>query len=830
MALLLFNFLFSCSTNPQTTVYAGGKKDHGSESNIQINQNTLEKNKIAELVSGEVPLKPEKKILLRSEPMEKPEWVDTVPQSALEFFFVGTSQPFDTAANARDNARENARNQVLKFYGEYIESRAIDRNTISGSTRDTLAAFVNREDEIRSYAQNVISQIGTDRYYTEVYLNTDNKEEYVVYTLCQINRQKAEDDITNFAKNISERYTNQLPQNATLKVTLEGCAAIAKALEGNPLHRITAYYNAPGGPVGLYEYVQMRINELANSISIEPIPFQTIQKTETLKAVVRLKSTQIPDIGPLDCQVSLHGNGIDSNFAPRRIGEDNSLLLSVNTNELEPGRYTVQIELLLQELSGGIAKNSSEGFSFDVTPLNVVLKTSDDMEAGIKRAVDTLSARLQVSTETIIGPFTLTRTDIPTGLSRYLTERVTHYAKNNQDRKYRVVDGDRDNKTILSGFFSKRNDLVDVTLELSTPDGSGDGSQIFSLSVTELARLGISIEPENQKTIQEREQIFSGLIDRNNNQATQNIHIQAWFDSESRTYLHRDELKMTVKADQDCYFKIVHIDVNNQMKMIYPNSNDTNNFLKANTSRSVFENAKYYLYGPYGTEKILVVASTEQFKNIEQDYITPWTTATAETIEKVTAPTGGDLELDGKPIVSTREGEVSYSISILKPHDEYEYRKPENMEETVQSIRGDVLRQGGVFDGNDQSGYYILNGIRGSYRIPREKPDTLQFAIYYLDNYSGGSNAGVMPRGSGGYTFSFEKPKDISQAIQAVRSGIEGTGGTFSGNEQEGNFKASGITGQYRVSDLVNVTIIEKPFLIPNSRIEKEVKNYFGGR
>jgi len=70
-------------------------------------------------------------------------------------------------------------------------------------------------------------------------------------------------------------------------------------------------------------------------------------------------------------------------------------------------------------------------------------------------------------------------------------------------------------------------------------------------------------------------------------------------------------------------------------------------------------------------------------------------------------------------------------------------------------------------------------------------------------------------------------PEDISQAIQTVRSGIENKGGTFNGNEKQGNFQAKGITGQYQVSNLVSVIILDKPFVIPYSLIEKEVKNYF---
>jgi len=276
------------------------------------------------------------------------------------------------------------------------------------------------------------------------------------------------------------------------------------------------------------------------------------------------------------------------------------------------------------------------------------------------------------------------------------------------------------------------------------------------------------------------------------------INIQAFFDNESRTYLHRDPLNITVMADSDCYFRIIHIDANNQTTIIYPNSEDTDNRLLAKKQRKIFETLKCYLYAPYGEEKIMVAASLNQFKDIEIDY------------------SAGDYETK------------IYNITIVKPNEEYEYGKPPNMAETVQTMRNDALQQGGTFDGNETSGLSVVNNVRVSYRVPGNT-DTIQFAFYNLDNSSGGQSLKGQARGVG-FNFSFEKPGNITQTIQMVRSGIEGKGGVFNGNEQQGSFKASGIEGQYIVAELVNVTITDKPVLIPNSIIERKVKDYFEGR
>jgi hypothetical protein len=88
------------------------------------------------------------------------------------------------------------------------------------------------------------------------------------------------------------------------------------------------------------------------------------------------------------------------------------------------------------------------------------------------------------------------------------------------------------------------------------------------------------------------------------------------------------------------------------------------------------------------------------------------------------------------------------------------------------------------------------------------------------------TNAAAKLRGSA-FSFSFDKPADIAQAVQSARTAVQAGGGTFSGNDQEGNFKISGVTGQYRVQDKVQITIISKPFIVTQSYIEREVKKYF---
>jgi len=476
-ALLLIITL--CLFGVSVPVFAGGTKDKP-------------------YVQPKEQAKPGARTLVSTAPPVKPAWVDVVPQSVTEIYFVGTSQVFNTPANARDNARESARIQALEYYGQVIEKQAVSLSSISGSTRDTLAAYVDREDEIKSFAQNVVSEVATKEYYTEMYLNSSNKEEYIVYTLHQINRQKAENEIASFAKNISARYTAALSQWGTLKAALEGYAFIVKSLQQNPLHRIMAYYDTPAGRAGLYEYAILQINELANSLSVEAIPMRTIQETENLVTRINLRSSKMPSTGLLDCQAVIYGMEGGGVSYPFNSASENPYNLQIRN--MKPGAYNVTIDILLSNLTGGIAKNTSGSFSFEVTPLTVVLNSTLAIEAGIKKAVDSLAVRLPTSTETVIGVFTLTGKNESSELSLFLTEKVTHYAMENQQKKYKIVKGESENKAVLNGFFTKRSDRVDVTLRLSSPDKTELGSQIFSISLAVLEQIPIAVEPLNVYT------------------------------------------------------------------------------------------------------------------------------------------------------------------------------------------------------------------------------------------------------------------------------------------------------------------------------------------
>jgi hypothetical protein len=319
--------------------------------------------------------------LLRTEPARAPDWKDTPPRNGEEIYFVGVSRAYDTAADARNAAREDAFAQVVRYYGQYIRAVGIERSSLSGSSDEILTPYIEGEEEITRFAEAVVSQVGADRYFTEVYLNKTGREEYVVYVLCQIGRAKAERDIAGFARNISERYGNLIQTQNTLTGAIKACAEIREALGDNPLHRAVAWYDAPEGRVGLYEYCGLLINALAESVRFEAPPAAAVQRGESFTGIIKLDSAVFKEIGSVFCRVGVAGrnNAAPDVFYP--LEGNNAFTLPIHTARLEPGNYTVQLELLLNQISPLARRNPRGGFSLEVQPLNTVRFLYQDAEA-----------------------------------------------------------------------------------------------------------------------------------------------------------------------------------------------------------------------------------------------------------------------------------------------------------------------------------------------------------------------------------------------------------------------------------------------------------------
>ncbi|GHV90486.1 hypothetical protein AGMMS50268_09890 [Spirochaetia bacterium] len=460
--------------------------------------------------------------------------------------------------------------------------------------------------------------------------------------------------------------------------------------------------------------------------------------------------------------------------------------------------------------------------------------SAQDFDAQIQTAVDELAVSLKVPVEVVIEPVTIVGTETPSALSLFLYNRVEYSASKNVS-KYRVVEKDRSGirKTRIESKYQVIGINVEVMLSLIAADSNNViGKSLLKLPTADLKKLNIEWLPENRKTQAEavqQEQVIVEAVQQTVSTPEQNtlktadaFTLEAWPNSGSYTFFEGDKMRISLYANKDCYFKVYYVDAQDEKQLIYPNSVNNNNRLQANKVRTIPDDTEYIMGAPFGVESIIVFASDKPLEYSE-----------SEMMPVIFGPNNpGDPTRGMKQFIVEGTGDIvetKFNYTILPQRNVEEvlsYQKADDMREFVRQLRDTIQQNSGTFNGNEREGTFITGHFNGGYKVTG---NSLVFTIRHPVEESLSRGAALNTRGAGGpYNFSFSKPPNISQAVQTVRSGIEAKGGLFTGNENAGSFKVSGISGNYSIQNAVAVTILEKPFIISNSLIEKEVKNFFG--
>jgi hypothetical protein len=282
-----------------------------------------------------------------------------------------------------------------------------------------------------------------------------------------------------------------------------------------------------------------------------------------------------------------------------------------------------------------------------VVMLSGAVLSAQSLDERIKSAVDGLAQRYRV--EVCIYPPLIQGTDTPTALSRYLYQKIDTYAVINNS--FAVVQPSRGGLPTgrIEGVYIQAGDRVTVNLKLVSDKNIAVAAGEFDISLEELERLNLAWLPDNmasQEEVMQQEELFVPAA------AVQDLLVEAWPNSETRTYYDGEELEIRVRANRDCYFKVYHIDVHNRMQLIFPNTMDSpgsrplnrDNFLPANTELSVPKGTvDFVLHEPFGQETILVYAAPDQFPDIEEELrsASNGTVATRETLANLSR--GGSL-------------------------------------------------------------------------------------------------------------------------------------------------------------------------------------------
>jgi hypothetical protein len=83
------------------------------------------------------------------------------------------------------------------------------------------------------------------------------------------------------------------------------------------------------------------------------------------------------------------------------------------------------------------------------------------------------------------------------------------------------------------------------------------------------------------------------------------------------------------------------------------------------------------------------------------------------------------------------------------------------------------------------------------------------------------------------HSFTVKINSDLSSVLKKVENTITSNGGTFNGSISSGSFSGKTaigmVKGEYRCipSNEVEITITDKPFVAPYSKIESTIRGYF---
>jgi hypothetical protein len=169
---------------------------------------------------------------------------------------------------------------------------------------------------------------------------------------------------------------------------------------------------------------------------------------------------------------------------------------------------------------------------------------------------------------------------------------------------------------IVEGSFTPLGSGAEVTLRLvSTANNKVLGSSRFVIPVAELDKRGLALYPPRNGTVItpvefDRKQALLAPYNGKNNAF--GFTIQA--DVLDGLYYENDFMTIRLYAEKDCYFKILQVNVNGEVQVLYPRSAKDDNFIRAGQTRRIPDNTRFRITPPFGEEYVLAAAYANPFE------------------------------------------------------------------------------------------------------------------------------------------------------------------------------------------------------------------------
>ena len=239
--------------------------------------------------------------------------------------------------------------------------------------------------------------------------------------------------------------------------------------------------------------------------------------------------------------------------------------------------------------------------------LTAVAVTDTPVQRLANYIVDELSAMLLNSA----GLRMVSRQDF----ERVLAEQNIQTALNFNDDTAARIGHNLGWQTVIFGAVEPLQEVYRLSLRaVDVETGELLGSNSYLLNGSDPILINIINPNISIQHLSERDAILQPFSGRLNN-------FPLTVTTSKTVYYDNEELFITLLAGEDCYFVVYHLDIENNMQVIYPNLWDKDtNFLRAGVRRIIPENASFALHAPYGEERILVYASPRPFAINENQY------------------------------------------------------------------------------------------------------------------------------------------------------------------------------------------------------------------
>ena len=171
-------------------------------------------------------------------------------------------------------------------------------------------------------------------------------------------------------------------------------------------------------------------------------------------------------------------------------------------------------------------------------------------------------------------------------------------------------------KALLFARYWEKKDSIEIKLELLE---IGKGTLIGSSSIElpkNILPERIALKPANDQIAEEGLSVFANNPDNNSE-----LKVKVWPDKgESSVYLKDELMGFHFKANKDCYVYLYHMDAEGKVSLLFPNSFNKYNFIKANQVYTIPDNTMNFdfkITPPFGAEMVKAIASLQPIKSIE---------------------------------------------------------------------------------------------------------------------------------------------------------------------------------------------------------------------